>query len=259
MPVEEMPNLMDLDDDSLQHGDSVEPPAGRRRTDTEGNFDQSIKFVKGEDKQDKQDKHKKGNKGGDDRHTSQHGKEAGKEGLLRPLVQELLIKLSLKTAQMSREHQAILSECLIFDSSHPLIQGIKSEGQLYAKICRTKGKGHGMGPPHPYLYRKAVKLALQEVEKDEHKEKIKDEVKDWLKEKNDMMPKTSYDIQKTVKCFRLEKCYRQDKTKMIYTSLDLTDRYMMTALFQSLGGVVQMGKAAPGGLETLLQQVLEGK
>ena len=77
-------------------------------------------------------------------------------------AQELLLKMSLKSAQTNRDLTAITMVTVLMDSSHNIVEQMKEAGKMYATTTKAAPQAHGLGAAHPHIFMAALESLLEE-------------------------------------------------------------------------------------------------
>ena len=195
-------------------------------------------------------------------------------------VQEMLMKLSLQTAQQVREHSGVLLTTFLMPSTLSPIQSSLEKGQQYSQAVQAlpKGESHSYGPPHvhkllaflPALHKKL--LQNQEMEDKEMLPKLGHLI-------TVLEAMTMDNLQQLILVFRHKEAYFNQKTskgvpmtklttcfadKEVYLTMELgtivSFKEFLNSAIQACHGVqLKMGQAASSGLERGLQTMLDNK
>lgn len=132
------------------------------------------------------------------------------------------------------------------------VVGIAQYIQGYASEAKAKGPNHGLGPPHLYvrwglitaLQQRGTAVGLHNAE--------------MLKSYDDIMGnKTQGELADQVSYARMSRMYNKQFKILEFTVADATLKGLVIGCLNQVGAVRLHGPAPPGGLEVLLQQVLE--
>lgn len=70
----------------------------------------------------------------------------------------LSLRMSLNNAQRLRSLESAVYYALLIPTSEQLVQLAVNAGKSYATQCKTRGKQHGLGPPHVHCWHSLTRL-----------------------------------------------------------------------------------------------------
>ena len=184
-------------------------------------------------------------------------------------AQELLLKMSLKSAQTNRDLTAISMATVLMDSSHNLVEQMKEAGTVYATTTKAAPQAHGRGAAHPHIFMAALESLLEE---DLEGLKVEErEAKEALEVLQTLLDNDKIKAQRSLKYFKGKETYRAPGSKAppqykIQMHLDLlvpgeppiaAQTLMLEAMIH-VGAKEKFGSAPSDAMDRLAQTRLTG-
>jgi hypothetical protein len=208
----------------------------------------------------------KARKGDQAKSEAKEKKEKPKTDKHMSVLMTLVLKSILRNFQDGRDLQAVVFDTGVAEASLPELEAASAEATGYNE--QTLGnKGHGLGPPHPYILGGLVDSLMEQL-------KLKAAIEASFREMAQRMELLAQHLEASsieAKCemcrfFKLTKCYktRGETQKMRITMAWGVDqksqdaRALIKAALTQLSLVeFKMGRPPPGAMERELQEWLE--
>ena len=183
-----------------------------------------------------------------------------------------LVKAVLQTQQQSRAMASCLWVTCLVPNSWKAVTAGKEEAQQYTKAVEAKGRGHGLGPPHPHILRAFLQAAvdLKKTDEQQDQQAMQDtgepEWKHTLQKFIEQIDKSSSAeaVAKSVPYFRIKSAWadksaaEEDKQAIVTWCFgqEMHNSAVPEHLLQACtaaGGTERVGPAPRGQLERLLE------
>uniref|UniRef100_A0A7S4Q220 Uncharacterized protein n=1 Tax=Alexandrium monilatum TaxID=311494 RepID=A0A7S4Q220_9DINO len=185
-----------------------------------------------------------------DRSGASSGRERA-EFQLRGKDLRTLAKALARTMQRVRILEGAVLLSVVLPTTHELTKKLLEARKSYGDACAAKGRRHELGPPHPYLWQEFLTFTA------EH-QTVPEPAKSVLKAA--LTAAKQFEVEDfSNQCSELvvEKMFSaNDKRLLIHVETPELNLAVKTAL-RALGGKLLVGKAPPGALERLVQDLIE--
>ena len=178
-------------------------------------------------------------------------KEKGTAALL-PMI-TMMAKLALKNAQVMGDLSNALVDTFLVPSSHTVIKKMGEQGQAYQREVKKAGRGHQMGPPHPWMWGGLIAALHAKGEA------VGSRNAATLKEHNEALEgMTMVEKLEIIRICRLDKTY-QDGFKRVSITIYGNEplRLAILGAFEQSGATRKQGKAPASFMERDIQMWLE--
>ena len=165
----------------------------------------------------------------------------------------LLIKALLQAHQRTRDLAGAVFETVSLDTSSSVVLEMQSQTSRYAKIVKSRGKGHGLGPPYFYAFGGLLQALIKK------KAEIGASNATVLEKYFGILEAATTEAEKheLIQFCRLDRMYAADHKRLTFAARTSDLRGALGSSLTQLGAERRFGRAPPSFMERELQQWLE--
>ena len=162
----------------------------------------------------------------------------------------LMMKMLLSLAQSRRNIEGVLFDVLIVPQDLPEVLKMTEQGSLYNQEVQKRGKGHGLGAPHLWIFGALLESLL--LRKESIGAHNFAELQKFKQKLTTLEYAQKMDI---IKFTKVDKCYDQGKRRITLCIAEA--RPELLSALQQIGAELKSGRAPASHMERELQEWLD--